>query len=207
MADLASSMARQLLGAAAAGVSDVVRRLPSDAADPLWRRPTPCSDWDVRELLNHLTAEHLWVPRLLDGQTLEQVGDQLDGDVLGQDPPAAWEEAITASLLAWAQVQDESVHIQMSSGPTTRHEYAQQMIVDLVVHGWDLGRATGLPYEPVPEAVEEVLDYERPRLGSGHGWPGIFERAVPVGSTATPLDLAVALTGRDPAWEPGTSRS
>ena len=59
MADLTSSMARQVLGAAAAGVSDVVRLLPSDAGDPVWRRPTPCADWDLRTLLNHLTAEQL----------------------------------------------------------------------------------------------------------------------------------------------------
>ncbi|WP_131105831.1 TIGR03086 family metal-binding protein [Ornithinimicrobium sufpigmenti] len=201
MADLTSSMARQVLGAAAAGVSDVVRLLPSDAGDPVWRRPTPCADWDLRTLLNHLTAEHLWVPRLLAGETLAEVGDDYDGDVLGSDPPAAWEDAITRSLLAWAQVDDETVQIQMSFGPVTRHEYAQQMVVDLVVHGWDLARGAGLPYDPAPAAVQEALDYERPRLEGGEGWPGIFGRAVPVPEGNTePLDEVVALTGRDPRW-------
>lgn len=201
MADLTSSMARQVLGAAAAGVSDVVRLLPSEAADPVWSRPTPCADWDLRTLLNHLTAEHLWVPRLLAGETLAEVGDDYDGDVLGSDPPAAWEDAITRSLLAWAQVDDEAVQIQMSFGPVTRHEYAQQMVVDLVVHGWDLARAAGLPYDPSPAAVQEALDYERPRLAAGQGWPGIFGQAVPVPDDSTDLlDEALALTGRDPRW-------
>lgn len=201
MADLTSSMARQVLGAAAAGVSDVVRLLPPDPTDEVWSSPTPCADWDLRALLGHLTTEHLWVPSLLDGQTLADVGDAFDGDVSGTDPPAAWEEAITRSLLAWAQVDDESVPIQMSFGPVSRHEYAQQMVVDLVVHGWDLARAAGLPYDPAPAAVQEVLAYERPRLAEGAGWPGIFERAVPVPEGSTdPLDEALALTGRDPAW-------
>lgn len=201
MADRESSQARQVLGAAAAGASDVVRRLPSDATDEVWRSPTPCADWDLRTVLNHLTAEHLWVPRLLAGESLADVGDAYDGDILGDDPHAAWERAITGSLLAWAEVDDETAQIRMSFGPTSRHEYAQQMVVDLVVHGWDLARAAGLPYDPAPAAVQEALDYERPRLEGGQGWAGIFDRAVPVPEGSTdPLDEVLALTGRDPRW-------
>ena len=74
------------------------------------------------------------------------------------------------------------------------------MLVDLVVHGWDLARATGLPYDPVPVAVAEVIAYERPRLTQGEGWPGIFDPAVET-TSSDPLDEAVALTGRDPEWQ------
>jgi uncharacterized protein (TIGR03086 family) len=201
MADLESSKARQVLGAAAAGVSDVVRLLPPEPAEEVWGRPTPCQDWDLRTLLGHLTAEHLWAPRLLAGETIADVGDDYDGDVLGDDPPGAWEHAITSSLLAWAAVDDESVQVQMSFGPLTRREYAQQMVVDLVVHGWDVARSAGLPYHPASAAVQEALAYERPRLAGGEGWPGIFGRAVPVPEDSTdPLDGVLALTGRDPAW-------
>lgn len=201
MVDLESSSARQVMRTAAAGVNDVVRRLPSDVADEVWSSPTPCSDWDLRALLNHLTAEHRWAPRLLAGETLADVGDDYAGDVLGEDPPAAWEQAVSRSLRAWEQVDDEPVLLQMSFVPVTRQEYAQQMVVDLVVHGWDLARAAGLPYQPAPAAVQEALDYERPRLEGGEGWPGIFGRAVPVPEGSTDLvDEVVALTGRDPLW-------
>lgn len=200
MADLASSTARQVLPAAAAATTAVVQTLPADATDPLWSRPTPCTGWDVRRLLSHLVAEHLWAPRLLAGESMADVGDAYDGDVLGVDPPAAWQEAITASLLAWAEVDDEDVEIQMSYGPATRQEYARQMLVDLVVHGWDLARATGQSYEPAEPAVQAVLDYEGPRLSSGDGWPGVFAKAVPVPPGSELLDRAVALTGRDPGW-------
>lgn len=202
MADLASSTARQILPAAAAATTAVVRALPADAADPLWSRPTPCAGWDVRRLLSHLVAEHLWVPRLLAGESMTDVGDAFDGDVLGVDPPAAWQDAVTASLLAWAEVDDEEVEIQMSFGPATREEYARQMLVDLVVHGWDLAQATGQPFQPAQEAVQAVLHYERPRLASGAGWPGVFAKAVPAPPGGGLLDEAVALTGRDPGWAP-----
>lgn len=199
MADLTASRARQVLPAAAAAVSAVVRALPADPAHEVWSAPTPCAGWDVRTLLGHLTAEHLWAPRLLAGETLADVGDDYEGDVLGDDPPAAWEEAITRSLLAWAEVDDEEVEIEMSFGAATRHEYAQQMLVDLVVHGWDLAAATGQPYDPAPEAVQEVLAYERPRLAGGEGMEGVFGAAVDTPSQ-DPLDQVVALTGRNPGW-------
>ena len=74
-----------------------VRR--ATAAD-LWAAPTPCTDWTVRDLVNHLTVEHLWVPPLLEGRTVAEVGDRFDGDVLGDDPAAAWEAAAAASRRA-----------------------------------------------------------------------------------------------------------
>ena len=53
-----------------------------------WSMPTPCTEWDVRALVNHVTYEQLWAPHLLAGETVEQVGDRYDGDVLGAEPLA-----------------------------------------------------------------------------------------------------------------------
>ena len=59
-----------------------------DAVRPdQWTDGTHCSEWDVRELVNHVTGEQLWAPHLLGGQTIEEVGDRYDGDVLGEYPP------------------------------------------------------------------------------------------------------------------------
>src|SRR5262245_47082863 len=70
-----------------------IRAIPDD----MWRAPTPCSDWDTRDLVNHVTYEHRWVPPLLAGATLEEVGDRFDGDLLGSDPKA---NAMQAALRA-----------------------------------------------------------------------------------------------------------
>ena len=42
-----------------------------------WREPTPCTDWDVRVLVNHVVSEELWVKPLVDGKTIEEVGSSL----------------------------------------------------------------------------------------------------------------------------------
>ena len=51
-----------------------------------WSGPTPCTEWDVRTLVNHVAGEYLWVPEMLAGKTIADVGDRLDGDLLGDDP-------------------------------------------------------------------------------------------------------------------------
>jgi uncharacterized protein (TIGR03086 family) len=176
--------------------SRVVTDLPLEGH---WDRPTPCEDWTVRDLLNHLTAEHLWAPHLLRGETLEQVGSRYDGDVLGDDPMGAWRRAITASVLAWGQADDDgTVHTSMGQIPTS--DYANQMLVDLTVHAWDLARAIDVRPHLVADAVETCLAYEKPRVGAGEV-PGIFAAPVATDSESR-VDQLVALLGRDPAWAP-----
>ncbi|MFI5829828.1 maleylpyruvate isomerase N-terminal domain-containing protein [Streptomyces sp. NPDC051578] len=58
--------------------------------DGQWAAATPCTEWTVRDLLDHVTAEQLWVPPLVaEGRAVEEVGDELSGDVLGgtRSPP------------------------------------------------------------------------------------------------------------------------
>ena len=59
-----------------------------------WGDPTPCREWTVRDLTNHVTYENLWTVPLMEGSTIEEVGDKFEGDVLGEDPIRA---ALTAA--------------------------------------------------------------------------------------------------------------
>jgi uncharacterized protein (TIGR03086 family) len=61
--------------------------------DDQWDAATPCSEWDVRALLNHIVGENRWMPPLLEGRTIEEVGDRFEGDLLGDDPKHAWEDS------------------------------------------------------------------------------------------------------------------
>ena len=191
-----SAAAQELLPDAAGVVSDLVGRLRPADLDA----PSPCAGWRVRDVLNHLVAEHRWAPELLAGRTIEDVGDRYDGDLLGADPVAAWHGAIAESLAAWAAA-DPSRIIQMSFGPCTTAEYAEQMLVDLTVHAWDMARGAGIAIELDPDCVEHCIAYERPRVQAG-GVDGIFAPPVPISEDAPPQDLLVALLGRDPHWAP-----
>ena len=188
--------ARDLLPDAARVVTDLVDRIDG----PPLHRPSPCAGWRVGDVLNHLVAEHLWAPHLLRGEALDDVGDRYTGDVLGATPRTAWRRAIAGSLTAWAS-SDPDGTVATNAGPTPADEYAQQMLVDLTVHAWDLARGAGVPLQPVPDAVEHCIAYERPRV-TGGGVAGIFAAPVPVPDDAPRIDVLVGLLGRDPGWAP-----
>ena len=187
--------ARALLPAAADRFGSLVHAVPADA----WSAPTPCAGWSVRDLVNHLVAEHLWVPPLLAGGTLADVGDRFDGDVLGDDPVAAWDEAVAASMRSWAMAREDQ-KVDLSDGPTEASEYAEQMLLDLVVHAWDLARAAALDDAVDPQHAGHVLAYLEPRAAA---WAASGVFAAPVTTTRTDdASRLIALTGRNPGWRP-----
>src|SRR3954451_12429528 len=68
--------------------------------DDQWSSPTPCAGWDVRALVNHLVNENRWTPEIFAGRTVAEVGDRFDGDLLGSDPKATWNDAAREAVEA-----------------------------------------------------------------------------------------------------------
>ncbi|QGV82480.1 TIGR03086 family protein [Streptomyces ficellus] len=162
-----------------------------------WDAPTPCTDWSVRDLVNHLTGEQLWVvPLVRERRTLAEIGDAFEGDVLGDDPVAVWDRAAVESREAFLDkgALDRTVHL--SSGPSQATAYCAQMIADLVVHAWDLSRAIGaderLPPELVAFTVREVSPYADSLAGSG-----LFAPRVEVPDDADEQTKLLAMVGRE----------
>jgi len=79
------------------GVEEFGKRV-ARIGDGDWSNPTPCSEWDVRTLVNHLVYEHRWAVPLLDGATIADVGDRYEGDLLDDDPIAVWQESLAEAL-------------------------------------------------------------------------------------------------------------
>ena len=84
-----------------------------------WSDPTPCSDWDVRTLVNHVVAEDRWSVPLLAGRTIDEVGDRFDGDQLGADPIAMAREAAAQAEIAATHpgALDRTVHLSGGDTP------------------------------------------------------------------------------------------
>jgi uncharacterized protein (TIGR03086 family) len=150
------SDAVELLPSAFAAFTDRVFAVPPHG----WDARTPCTEWSVRDLVNHVTSEHLWVPELLAGSTIDEVGDRFSGDVLGEDPNGAWVRAHSASQAAWASTPaDKPVHLSFGTVPAT--EYAEQLLVDLTVHAWDLARGAGAGERLPADLITHALAYAR----------------------------------------------
>lgn len=163
-----------------------------------WRWPTPCAGWDVRALVNHLTAEDLWVPELLAGRTPEEVGDRFDGDVLGDDPVGTHARAAEAAHAAFATPGALERTVTLSFGQVPGSVYCLQRATDLVVHAWDLCRATGQPFTVAEEVAAYLLEWNRPHITEEVRAAGIFGPEVPVPEDAPAMDRLLGLLGRHP---------
>ncbi|MGV9268984.1 TIGR03086 family metal-binding protein [Kitasatospora sp. NPDC003701] len=159
-----------------------------------WDAPTPCTDWSVRDVVNHLTGEQLWVPELLMGSTVAEVGGRFDGDVLGTDPAAAWTAAAEAARAAFEVPGATELTVHLSFGDVSAQYYLDQLTTDAVVHTWDLaegiGHRTRLPAGLVDFALGEMAGY-----GDLSG-SGLFDPPVPVPDEADPQARLLALAGR-----------
>jgi uncharacterized protein (TIGR03086 family) len=185
-----------LLDAAARQTVPVVRAVRDDQFDD----PTPCADYSVRDLLNHLfhvvvSFQELAARRDAD---FSSTPDRLGASGDWRDRFAAETDDLTA---AWAAPgADEGTAGQMNLPARTVGGLA---LTDLTIHGWDLARATRQAYTADPAAVAEVSELVE-RMGPTAREAKQFGEPVPVPHDASPVDRLLAATGRDPRWTPGT---
>lgn len=180
-----------------AGALDGFARRLAMVGDDEWATPTPCVDWDVRALVNHVLGELLWVPPLLAGRTIAEVGDQFDGDVLGDDPMEAWTDA-AASVLAAAEepgAQERTVHLSFGDFPGS--DYLGQVTADVVIHTWDLAQALRTDSELGDALVVFVEAFLGPQIDAWRS-AGAFGPAADVPAGASAQESLLAQTGRAP---------
>lgn len=180
----------------ATALDEFDRRVRAVRSDQ-WHDPTPCTDWDVRILVNHLVTEQLWVPLLMDGATVEDVGDRFDGDQLGDDPVATWQSASAAARESFAAPGAMRRHVELSYGRRPAEGYCREMTMDLAVHAWDLARGIGGDERLDGDLVAEVYDMVASQADQLAG-TGLFGPQVKVAEDADTQTRLLALLGRRP---------
>jgi uncharacterized protein (TIGR03086 family) len=189
---------RAAAGLAAAAVAAV----PAGA----WTAPTPCPDYDLRALVDHLAWGTVLSQRAATRTPLEH-----DWSIPAPPPfldgrePGAWATALApeldAAADAWADPAAWEGETVMGSSPMPAAVVGPMMMAEFALHGWDVARAAGTAYD-VPEPLgEAVLAAVTPLAGMGRdgGWYG---PEVTVPGDAPAFDRALGLTGRDPGWAP-----
>jgi uncharacterized protein (TIGR03086 family) len=164
-----------------------------------WDGPTPCPVWDVRALVNHVVAEDLWTPPLMGGGTVADIGDQFDGDVLGDDPIKAARTAGDAAVASATEALAAGRTVHLSFGDVPAEEYAYQLAADHVVHGWDLAVATGGDADIDPDLVEALAVWFADREEAYRAAGVIGDRPDDVDATH-PQDQLLTAFGRRSTW-------
>jgi uncharacterized protein (TIGR03086 family) len=158
-----------------------------------WTLPTPCTELDVREVLNHLVSGNLLFAAIVRGEPLPDG----DADRLGGDPPAAFQRAATELRGAFAAPGALQATYSAPFGHAPGVVLARVRIVEVLVHGWDLARATAQPPDFPDDVAERALAETRKQLTARPEGPGApFAAAVPVAGEAPAVDRLAGFLGR-----------
>jgi len=170
--------------------SNVVRHVQPEQLD----NDTPCTEWKMRQLLNHMVYELLWVPELVKGKTVAEIGDRYKGDVLHSDFHTAWQHAADAALVAVHTAKDDST-AHLSYGDIPMANYIQEVGSDIFIHCWDVGQGMYCTVLLNPEVAQAVYDNSLPRKQK-FAESGLFGKPFEPPKSANLQTKLLALFGR-----------
>jgi uncharacterized protein (TIGR03086 family) len=161
--------------------------------------PTPCTAYDVAQLRQHVLG---WLTVFAGG--FADPGGQAAANIDGYDVPDDQAGAVRrAADQVDRAVRDGATQRPLRLGDSALPgDMALSMILwEYQVHGWDLARATGQPWSPPVQAVEESLGFAPGMLTPDYQGEGkAFSPRVPIPVDAPALDRLLGLSGRDPHW-------
>jgi len=187
-----------MMAKAATSVVEVARNVKPDQLTA----PTPCPDWDVRALVNHLMFWSAFRSELAARKATAPADDPLTEET---DFTASgdWQQTLatqlSATVEAWSEPGALDGNTGLAGGSMPARMIAMMMVGELVVHGWDLARATGQPLEPYPAILATVHEMTT-AMGDQGRQMGAFGAEVEIPEGAPLLDRVLGLSGRDPQW-------
>lgn len=173
------------------------------AADPIIRQveisqlanETPCAQWNLHELLNHLVYEIAWVPELLAGKTIAEVGDKLEGDLVDKQPYEAWSKYRHEAEAVALSAHPEAI-THLSYGDVTVKYYLDEVATDVFIHTWDVAQSIGAEYHISAHVAKELYRISRPKIPAMQ-LAGLVAKPKPTTINPTPEAKLLALYGRN----------
>ncbi|MGX1772059.1 TIGR03086 family metal-binding protein [Nocardia brasiliensis] len=167
-------------------------------------QPTPCSEYTVAQLIEHIREvavgfaamarkdsgrpdDPAGIPSVVDAARRRETAELVDALTLAWDAPEAWQGTTAPS-------PDVTLPNEV---------WGRIVLTELVVHGWDLARATDRPLELPAATLRACLDHVVDFVPKAPV-PQLWGPAVDTSDDAALIDRIVAVTGRDPRW-PGTA--
>ena len=160
-------------------------------------QPTPCPDFDVRTLLNHVIAGNYWCAGLL-----ERGAAEFDSatDFVGDDPGNAFEISVKGLLDAARQPGVLARPVQLPWGESLGEAALSLHFTEAVAHGWDVAKATGQDTTIAPELAEPCLELARTSISEDYRKPEmkVFGPEIKIPADAPVQERLIGFLGRQP---------
>jgi uncharacterized protein (TIGR03086 family) len=182
----------ELLGGAIASTQAVISAIRSEDLP----RPTPCVEWDLRALLNHLAGRAVLSERAARGMAVTEFPDAA-GDLLGDDAADQLLRLLDASAVAWRNASSFDRMCVTPLGEVPAVALVTFQAQDVFVHGWDIAKTIGMTPDLDSALVETMFALHQHTI-TDELRAAFFAPIVPVADDATPLDQLVGFLGRRP---------
>jgi len=183
----------------AAAAAETARAVTGAAKTAPLDTKTPCPDWDLRTLLNHTI---LWTAYSAERRAH---GESVAEDLMSKDFTAepgyaeAYQAQIAKAVHAWSDPEAWAGDRSVMGGAMPAADIAAMLIMEMVLHGWDVAKAAGQDYHCSGELAQAVLQTVQAQGDMFRQYQG-FAAIVPVPDDAPAFDRALGLAGRNPSW-------
>jgi uncharacterized protein (TIGR03086 family) len=162
--------------------------------------PTPCTEWTVRDLLNHVTGgAEMFAIAAAEGRVPdERIGELMTGDNLGDDYRGAFRNACDRAMRAYEPPGTMEKIVVLPLGEMPAGVALDIAIFDVTTHAWDLAKATGQSTELDPDVLAAAWALAPTMLTDEYRAAGIFGAVVEVDDDAPVQDRLAAFAGRTP---------
>jgi uncharacterized protein (TIGR03086 family) len=166
--------------------------------------PTPCENYRVGDLLHHIggLALAFTAAARKDLGPLTDTAPRVDAAQLDADWRTSYPARLAELARAWKDPDACQGMTRAGSVDLPGEVAGSVALTEVVIHGWDVARATGQPYDIDPATAEACLAHVSQVAAEGPV-EGLFGPAVPIADDAPVLDRIIALSGRDPTWRSG----
>ena len=184
----------------------LMAELVAHVSDDQLGDPTPCPDYTLGDLLDHVGGLALAFTAAATKETAAFAGQGPSGDAsrLGPDWRTRIPRDLAALAVAWRD-PNAWTGMTQAGGIDLPGEIAGLVALDeVVIHGWDVARASGQPFSAEPALVEAVHGFVSQFSGPGQedARAGLFGPEVAVAPDRPLLDRVIGMAGRDPDWAP-----
>lgn len=155
---------------------------------------TPCTEWNMRQLVSHMLYELAWVPDVLAGKTVDAVGDVYDGDLIGNDLTASW-DSLADKANAAVKAANLNGIVHLSYGDVPLSQYLLEVGSDLMIHSWDVAQSLLCNLWFAKEIAELVYMVANQRADE-YAASGMFGERIEVADDADIQDRLLGFYGR-----------
>ncbi|MGI5493470.1 TIGR03086 family metal-binding protein [Microtetraspora malaysiensis] len=169
-----------------------------------WNLPTPCSQWNVTQVLQHAAGDQIGFAAFITGGPMPTDDPFSPSGTLAASPETVAEEAMKASADAWATIGEDvqEVSVPVPPGTMSASLGVGACALDAAVHAWDIAVATGQPSPLTPKLARELMEVAVQIVEPLRAY-GAY--AAPLEAEAGDDDVAALLRflGRRPDWIAG----